>query len=52
MVSKQLNIKKGTYYFWDDQINIEKTFPALLKLDKKSSIGAKIYYIGYVTKKT
>ena len=51
MVTKQLNVKNGTYYFWDDQIHIENFIPALLKLDKKSSIGANIYYIGYVTKK-
>ena len=51
MVPKQLNIKNRTYYFWDDQINIKNFNPALLKLDKKSSVGANIYYIGYVTKK-
>ena len=39
------------YYFWDDQINIKNLNPALLKLDKKSSICANIYYIGYATKK-
>ena len=50
MVTKQLNIKNGTYYFWDDQINIKNFNPALLKLDKKSSIGSNIYHIGYVTK--
>ena len=51
MVTKQLNIKNRTYYFWNDLINIKNFNPALLKLDKKSSIGANIYYIGYVTKK-
>ena len=51
MVTKQLNIKNRTYYFRDDQINIKNFNPALLKLDKKSSIGTNIYYIGYVTKK-
>ena len=51
MVTKQLNIKNRTYYFWDDQKNIKNFDPALLKLDKKSSIGANIYYIGYATKK-
>ena len=51
MVPKQLNIKNRTYYFWDYQINIKNFNPALLKLDKKSSVGANIYYIGYVTKK-
>ena len=51
MVTKQLNIKNRTYYFRDDQINIKNFNPALLKLDKKSSVGTNIYYIGYVTKK-
>ena len=51
MVTKQLNIKNRTYHFWNDQINIKNFNPALLKLDKKSSVGASIYYIGYVTKK-
>ena len=51
MVTKQLNIKNRTYYFWNDLIKIKNFNPALLKLDKKSSIGANIYYIGYVTKK-
>ena len=51
MVTKQLNIKNRTYYFWDDQINIKNFNPALLKLDKKSSVGDNIYCIGYVTKK-
>ena len=52
MVTKQLNIKNRTYYFWDDQKNIKNFDPALLKLHKKSSIDANIYYIGYVTKKS
>ena len=51
MVTKQLNIKNRTYYFWNDLINIKNFDPALLKLDKKSSVGANIYYIGYFTKK-
>ena len=51
MVTKQLNIKNRTYYFWNDLINNKNLNPALLKLDKKSSIGANIYYIGYATKK-
>ena len=51
MVTKQLNIKNRTYYFWNDLINIKDFDPRLLKLDKKSSAGVDIYYIGYVTKK-
>ena len=52
MVTKQLNIKNRTCYFWNDPINIKSFNPELLKLDKNSSIGANIYYIGYVTKKS
>ena len=51
MVIEQLNIKNRTYYSWDDQTNIKDFNPVSLKLDKKSSIGANIYYIGYTTKK-
>ena len=48
MVTKQLNIKNRTYYFYNDLINIKDFDP---KLDKKSSTDISIYYIGYVTKK-
>ena len=51
MVIKQLNIKNRTYYFLNDQTNIKTFNPTLLKLDKKSSISANIYYIGFVTNK-
>ena len=52
MVTKQLNIKNRTYYFWNDLINIKNFDPALLKLDKNSSIGANIYCIGHVANKS
>ena len=52
MVTKQLNIKNRTYYFYNDLINIKDFDPKLLKLDKKSSLDISIYYIGYVTKNT
>ena len=52
MVTKQLNIKHRTYYFYDDLINPKEFDPNLLKLDKKSSVDISIYYIGYVTKKS
>ena len=51
MALKQLNIKNRTYYFYNDLINIKDFDARLLKLDKKTSIGLGIYYIGYVTKK-
>ena len=51
MVTKQLNIKNRTYYFWNDLINLKDFNPSLLKLDKKSFNNISMYYIGYVTKK-
>ena len=51
MVTKQLNIKNRTHYFWNDLINLKDFDPNLLKLDKMSSMDISIYYIGYVTKK-
>ena len=52
VTTKQLNIKNRIYYFWNDLINLKDFDPNLLKLDKKSSMGISIYYIGYVTKKS
>ena len=51
MVTKQLNIKNRTYYFWNDLINLKDFDPRLLKLDKMSSVDVDIYYTGYITKK-
>ena len=51
MVTKQLNIKNRTYYFWNDLINLKDFDSSLLKSDKKSPMNISIYYIGYVTKK-
>ena len=50
MLTKQLNIKDRTYYFYNDLISLQDFDPKLLKLDKKSSLDINIYYIGYVTK--
>ena len=46
MVTKQLNIKNRTYYFWNDSINLKDFDPSLLKLDKTLSMDINIYYIG------
>ena len=51
VTTKRLNIKSRTYHFCNDLINIKDFDPKLLKLDKTSSIGVNIYYIGYATKK-
>ena len=51
MVTKQINLKNKSYYFWNDQIWINNSDDKNLKLDKKSAMDINIYYIGYVTKK-
>ena len=50
-MTKQMNIKNRTYYFYNDLITLFDFDPNLLKLDKKTFKGINIYYIGYVTKK-
>ena len=50
-ITKQMNIKNRTYYFYNDLINIKDFDPKLLKLDKKSQKSIDICYIGYITKK-
>ena len=44
-ITKQINIKNGTYYFYNN-FDVK-----LLKTDKKSYRDIGIYNIGYVTKK-
>ena len=51
MTTKQLNIKNKTYYFYNDLINITNFEANNLKVDKKTSMGLDIYYIGYADKK-
>ena len=48
---KQINIKNGAYYFYNDQINLKDFDARLLKVDKKDYKEIDIYYIGYVTVK-
>ena len=48
---KQINIKNGTYYFYNDIISIKKFDARLLKIDKKSYKNIGIYNTGYITKK-
>ena len=49
-ITKQMNIKNRTYYFYNYLINITDFDERLLKLDKKTAMGFNIYYIGYITK--
>ena len=48
-VIKQIDIKNGTYYFYDDIIDLKKFDARLLKIDKKSHKNIGIYNIGYIT---
>ena len=49
-ITKQMNIKKRTYYFYNDLIKLFDFDSNMLKLDKKTFKGININYIGYVTK--
>ena len=49
--SETINIKKRTYYFYNDQTNLKDFDARLLKVDKKDYKEIYIYYIGYVTGK-
>ena len=46
---KQINIKNGTHYFFNEMINIKDFDQNLLKIDKKSYKNIGIYNIGYIT---
>ena len=50
-ITKQMNIKNRTYYFYNDLIKPFDFDQNMLKLDKKTFKGINIYNIGYVTKK-
>ena len=49
MSAKDINIKNGIYYFFDDTIDIKDFYPNNIKIDEKSNKNSVIYYIGYVT---
>ena len=46
---KQINIKNGTYYCFNDMINIKDFDSSLIKIDKKYYKNIGIYNIGYTT---
>ena len=48
---KQIEIKKRTYYFYNEILNIEEFNSGFLKIDKKSYKDIDIYYIGYILMK-
>ena len=49
---KQISIKKLTYYFFNDMINVKDFDPRLIKMDKISYKNIGIYHIGYITIKS
>ena len=51
MVTKQINLKNRSYYFWNDQIWINNFDAENLKLDKKSVMDINIYYMDMLLKK-
>ena len=50
-ITKQINIKNKTYYFYNDLIKLFDFHANMLKLDKKLFKDINIFCIGYVTKK-
>ena len=46
--TKEINIKNGTYYFFNDMIRVKDLNLDLLKIDKKSYKNIDSYYIGYI----
>ena len=49
---KSLEIKNASYYYYDDIVHGDEFDKDLIKVNKReSSIGADIYYIGYVVNK-
>ena len=50
-ITKQMNMKNRTYYFYNDLMKLFDFDPNMLKLNKITFKGININYIGYVTKK-
>ena len=48
-VTKQIEIKNRTYYFYNNIIDLKNFDARLLKIDKKSFKGIGIYNIGHIT---
>ena len=48
---KQITIKHSTYYFYNDNINLDEFDESKMKVDKKDFNDIDIYYLGYEHKK-
>ena len=44
---KQINIKNGTYYFYNDVINLDEFDGSKIKVDKKTFNDINVHYLGY-----
>ena len=49
--AKEIEIKNGTYYFFDDMINIKNLYPKKIKADENTYRNILIQHIRYVTVK-
>ena len=50
-ITKEINIKNRTYYFYNDIINLDEFDESKIKVDKKDFNDIDIYYLGYEFKK-
>ena len=50
-ITKKMNVKNRTYYYYNDLIKLSDFDPNMLELDKKPFKGINIYYIVCVSKK-
>ena len=50
-ITKQINSKNRTYYFYNDIINLDEFDESKIKVDKKDFNDIDTYYLGYEYKK-
>ena len=50
-ITKELNVKNPTYYFYNDIINLDEFNESKIKVDKKDFNIIDIYYLDYEYKK-
>ena len=49
--TKEIDIKNGTYYYYNDIIDVDEFDESKIKVDKKDFNDIDIYYLGYEYKK-
>ena len=50
-ITKEINIKKRAYYYYNDIIDLDEFDESKIKVDKKNFNDIDIYYLGYKYKK-